>query len=257
MVGSQKGSEMEMRTREVGAAVAVRTATPADFPRVADAMASAFFDNPITTWHVPDESRRLDVMRDFFTVLLENVCRRFGLVYTNGGELASGALWIAHDVQEQRRPVPGLPVEWCRTCNTPRALGRLPHNMIVPPDTSAELDCALAVVFRDFPRTFELFELLDAHRPQDPHYYLQFIGVRPECQGIGIGSALLRAVLDRCDLEGAAAYLEADERSKFLYLKHGFEATAELRLPMGPSFWPMWRAPRRVPGHDEGDGDHG
>jgi len=113
----------------------------------------------------------------------------------------------------------------------------------VPPDTSAELDRALAVVFQDFPRTFELFELFDAHHPQDPHYYLQFIGVRPGRQGTGIGSALLRAVLDRCDLEGAGVYLAADERSRLLYLKHGFEATTELRLPEGPSFFPMWRAP--------------
>jgi len=116
--------------------------------------------------------------------------------------------------------------------------------MVVPPDTSVEMDRALAVVFRDFPRTFELFELFDGHHPQDTHYHLQFIGVRPEYQGTGIGSALLRAVLDRCDLEGAAAYLEADERSKLLYLKHGFEAAAEISLPEGPSFWPMWRAPR-------------
>jgi ribosomal protein S18 acetylase RimI-like enzyme len=241
---------MEMRARTVGAAVAVRTAAPADFPRVADSMASAFFANPITIWHAPDESRRLDVMRDFFMVLLETVYTRFGLVYTNVGEVASGAMSIAHDAQEGRRPVPGLPLLECRTCNTPRARGRVPHNMVVPPGTSAEMDRALAGVFQYFPRTFELFELSDAHHPQDPHYHLQFIGVRPECQGIGIGSALLQAVLDRCDLEGVAAYLEADERSKFLYLKHGFEVTAELRLPKGPSFFPMWRAPRRVPDHD-------
>lgn len=245
MVGSQKGSEMKMRTRTVDAGVAVRNATPADFPRVAHSMASAFFDNPITIWHVPDESRRLDVMRDFFTVLLENVYAQFGLVFTNMGDVASGAMWIAQDAQEDQRPMPGLPLLECRTCNSPRASGRVPRNMVVPSDTSAELDRAVAVVFRDFPRTFELFELFDAHHPPDPHYYLQFIGVRPERQGTGIGSALLRAVLDRCDLEGAAAYLEADERSKFLYLKHGFEATGELRLPKGPSFFPMWRAPAR------------
>jgi len=232
---------MEMRTWTAGAGVAVRNATPADFPRVAHSIASAFFDNPITIWHVPDESRRLDIMRDFFTVLLENVYTRFGLVFTNVGEVASGAMLIA--AQEDRRPMPGLPLLECRTCNTPRAPDRVPRNMVVPPDTSAELDRALAVVFRDFPRTFELFELFDAHHPQDPHYYLQFIGVRPERQGTGIGSALLRAVLDRCDLEGAAVYLEADERSRHLYLKHGFEAMSELRLPEGPSFFPMWRAP--------------
>jgi ribosomal protein S18 acetylase RimI-like enzyme len=243
MVGSQRGSEMELWTRTVGAGVAVRNATPADFPRVAHSMASAFFDNPISIWHVPDEPRRLDVMRDFFRVLLENVYTRFGLAFTNEGDVASGAMLIAHDTQEDRRPMPGLPLLECRTCNTPRAPGPVPRNMVVPPDATAELHRALAVVFRGFPRTFELFQLFDAHHPQDPHYYLQFIGVRPEHQGVGIGSALLRAVLDRCDLDDAAVYLEADERSRHLYFKHGFEAIAELRLPEGPSFFPMWRAP--------------
>jgi GNAT superfamily N-acetyltransferase len=180
-------------------------------------------------------------------VLLEKLYTRFGLVYTNVGEVASGAMWMARDAREERRPVPGLPLLECRTCNTPRAPDRMPPDMVVPPGTSAELDRALAGVFPDFPRTFELFELFDAHQPQDPHYYLQFIGVQPECQGTGIGSALLRAVLDRCDLEGAAAYLEADEWSRLLYEKHGFEATAELRMPEGPSIFPMWRAPA-IPG---------
>jgi ribosomal protein S18 acetylase RimI-like enzyme len=248
---------MRIQTQTLGAAVGVRTATPADFSRVADSMASAFFDNPITVWHVPDESRRVDVMRDFFKVLLENVFARFGLVYNNVGEVASGALLIGHDGQEDRRRVPGLPLLECRTCNAPRAHGRLRRNMVVPPETSAELDRALAEVFGGFPRTFELFDLFDAHHPREPHYYLQFIGVRPEFQGTGIGSALLRAVLDGCDREGAAAYLEADEWSRLLYEKHGFEASAEIRLPKGPSFWPMWRAPRRVPDLDERNGDRG
>jgi ribosomal protein S18 acetylase RimI-like enzyme len=248
---------MEMRTRTVRGTVGVITATHADFPRVADSMASAFFDNPITIWHVPDDSRRLNVMREFFTMLLETVYTRFGLVYTNVGEVSSGAMWTARDVQQDRRPVPGLPLLECRTCNTPRAHGRVPRNMVVLPDTCAELDRALAVVFRDFPRTFELFELFDAHHPREPHYYLQFLGVRPGCQGTGIGTALLRAILGRCDLEGVAAYLEADDRSRFLYMKHGFEATAEIRLKKGPSAWPMWRAPRKVSEGDEWDGDRG
>lgn len=245
---------MTMQTRTVGAVDAVRTGTLADFPRVADSMASAFFDNPITAWHVPDEARRFDVMRDFFMVLLETVYARAGLVYTNAGEAASGALWVAREAQQDRRRVPGLPLLECRTCNRPRPHGRVPRNMVVPPDTAAELGRAMAAVFRDFPRTFELFELFDAHHPQDPHYYLQFMGVHPDRQGTGIGSALLRPVLDRCDLEGVAAYLEADERSRLLYAKYGFEAFAEIRLPEGPSAWPMWREARRVSDDGEANG---
>jgi|SRR5262245_25553791 len=248
---------MATRTRTVGAVGAVRTATPADFPKVADSMASAFFDNSITAWHVPDEARRFDVMRDFFMVLLETVYTRSGLVFTNAGEAASGAMWVAREARQDRRRVPGLPLLECRTCNRPRARTPVPGNMVVSPESSAELDRALATVFRDFPRTFELFDLFDVHHPRDPHYYLQFIGVHPDCQGTGIGSALLRAVLDRCDLEGVSAYLEADERSRLLYAKHGFEAFTEIRLQEGPSAWPMWREPRRAPDNKEAKGDRG
>jgi len=132
--------------------------------------------------------------------------------------------------------------------------GQVPRDMVVPPDTSAELDRAMTKIFRDFPRTFELFELFNAHHPKDSHYYLQFIGVHPGRQGTGIGTALLRAMMEQCDLEGVAAYLEADERSRSLYLRHGFEAIGQMRLPNGPSVWPMWRAPRMIPEGDEGDG---
>ena len=55
---------------------------------IADGLAHAFFDGPITVWHVPDEGRRLRVMRDFFAVLLEHVYLRFGLVHTNVGAVA-------------------------------------------------------------------------------------------------------------------------------------------------------------------------
>ena len=38
------------------------------------------------------------------------------------------------------------------------------------------------------------------------------------------------------------AYLEAtSEQNRRLYERHGFVATAELRLPDGPSLWAMWR----------------
>jgi GNAT superfamily N-acetyltransferase len=84
------------------------------------------------------------------------------------------------------------------------------------------------------------------------HEYLWMIGVAPDRQGEGLGSALIGSVLDRCDREGRAAYLEASSaRSKELYERLGFEFTGNaLRLPDGgPLMWPMWRDPRpRTPG---------
>jgi GNAT superfamily N-acetyltransferase len=87
---------------------------------------------------------------------------------------------------------------------------------------------------------------LDRHHPSEPHWYLDYIGVHPHAQGRGSGSALLAPMLARCDAEGAPAYLNAGSpRSRELYRRHGFEVTAELRLPFGgPPLWRMWRVPR-------------
>ncbi|MFJ8052195.1 GNAT family N-acetyltransferase [Streptomyces luteogriseus] len=78
------------------------------------------------------------------------------------------------------------------------------------------------------------------------HEYLWMIGVAPGRQGEGLGTALIEAVLDRCDREGLPAYLEASSaRSRKLYERLGFEpAGPVLDLPDGPAMWPMWREPR-------------
>lgn len=38
--------------------------------------------------------------------------------------------------------------------------------------------------------------------PREPHWYLFGIGVGPARPGTGVGSALLRSRLDRCDHDG-------------------------------------------------------
>ncbi len=81
--------------------------------------------------------------------------------------------------------------------------------------------------------------------PRAPHYYLFAIGVDPREQGKGVGSALLREVLTRCDAEKACAYLEASTPNNArLYARHGFKVTAEHRMaPDAPPMWLMWREP--------------
>lgn len=94
----------------------------------------------------------------------------------------------------------------------------------------------------------------DAHPTDRPHQYLHMIGVSPERQGEGLGSALIGAVLGRCDREGLHAYLEAsNSRSRALYSRLGFRFTGNtIDLPDGPQLWPMWREPHPF-GTDGGD----
>ncbi len=89
---------------------------------------------------------------------------------------------------------------------------------------------ALEQVFRDTAKPEHLddllatFEEMDAWHPEEPHWYLPVIGVEPNAQGTGLGGALMRHALARCDEEGALAYLESSNpRNISLYERHGFE----------------------------------
>ena len=96
----------------------------------------------------------------------------------------------------------------------------------------------------DAPRLFEVVELFEAQAPQEPHYHLQFLGVRPERQGAGLGGALMAPMLARCDRDGVPAYLEAtSDRNRALSERHGFRAHGAIPLPDGPAVWRMWRDP--------------
>ena len=88
--------------------------------------------------------------------------------------------------------------------------------------------------------------LMKEHHPEEPHWYLAIIGSDPTVRGTGLGQALMRSRLDRCDAEYAPAYLESSNPDNIPYYERfGFEVNGELRLPDGgPSLWPMWRQPR-------------
>jgi predicted N-acetyltransferase YhbS len=83
---------------------------------------------------------------------------------------------------------------------------------------------------------------VEARHPAELHWYLAVLGTEPARQGQGIASGLMGPVLERCDKEGTAAYLESSKDSNIPYYeRHGFQVTGEIQLPSGPTVWPMWR----------------
>jgi GNAT superfamily N-acetyltransferase len=94
--------------------------------------------------------------------------------------------------------------------------------------------------------TLRLITLIESMHPHVPHWYLATLGTDPEMQGKGVGSALMRPVLEHCDAVGLPAYLESSkERNVPFYARHGFEVVKEVPLPGGgPKIWTMWREPR-------------
>ncbi|OUR88241.1 hypothetical protein A9Q81_24545 [Gammaproteobacteria bacterium 42_54_T18] len=83
---------------------------------------------------------------------------------------------------------------------------------------------------------------LEFSHPKFPHYYLLAIGTNAEGRGKGIGSALIKDLLRRCDEESVPAYLENTNKNNLaFYQGHGFNVTKRIDLLDGPSIWLMVR----------------
>lgn len=120
----------------------------------------------------------------------------------------------------------------------------------LPPGVEPE-GTALEMMFRQTAAPAHLGDLLSTFNrmqqshPREPHWYLPQIGVDPAGQGTGIGSALMRHGLARCDRDQALAYLEASKPSNIpFYKSHGFEVTEEIQVGLGPPITAMARKPR-------------
>ena len=194
----------------------IRKATEDDVPAMCRALARAFYDDPVAAWFMPDDQRRLRKLERAFELGIRNVYLPQDACYTSDG-VAGAALWNPPgtwrvSIGRQLLLLPGIA----------RAYGR------------------------DTPRAFRGFDLVAREHPNErDHWYLPFVGVDPDWQGRGLGTALLRPVLDRCDEEGTPAYLESSTaRNRACYLRQGFEDAGTLRFPDGPEMTKMWREPR-------------
>ena len=77
-----------------------------------------------------------------------------------------------------------------------------------------------------------------------PYIYLFVIGVAQEFQGKGFGGKMLRAVVEKAQIEGKPMYLETqNEKNVSLYEKYGFYVykKKDLPEPMNLPFWFMIR----------------
>ena len=65
---------------------------------------------------------------------------------------------------------------------------------------------------------------IKSFHPKEPFSYLWFIGVKPELQNKGIGSRLLKEIIEESDINKRPIYLETStERNLPWYQNHGFK----------------------------------
>jgi len=192
-----------------------------DNERASEALARAFYTDPMMQCLVPNDAKRTHLLPVFFGLVVR-YCLRYGEVYTTPA-LEGAACWLA----------PG---------NTIPTLARiLRTGVYVSP-----LDFGLAGLFR-FLQISAYTEAVHQRAAPGQHWYLWALGVDPPYQGQGIGGLLIQPVLARAGAEGLPCYLETENaRNVPFYQKHGFKVVSEgevtsCRLHV----WSMLREPRR------------
>lgn len=78
------------------------------------------------------------------------------------------------------------------------------------------------------------------------HWSLYTIGVVPERQGKGVGTALIQPVLAYADQDKLPCYLDTDnEKSVKFFENNGWKVHIDVKEPAyGPRFWTMIREPK-------------
>lgn len=192
----------------------LRQATNEDVHRLKAVLAGAFYEDPVIGWLMPDATKRRARLRRFFGIELRHMA------------LPRGRVWTTNDL-------------------TGVALVMPPGAWRVPPHATLLEGSAFGVHLGRAARLGAAMEWRHAREVRKPHYYVRDVGVLPEVQGKGLGSALMRPMLDLCDREGLPAYLEASsERSAALYERLGFRLIDELRIASSPPLRLMLRPSR-------------
>ncbi len=90
-------------------------------------------------------------------------------------------------------------------------------------------------------------KLVEQYEPNDPHYYLGVLGVRPKEQGKGHARALLDRLhkLSQAHPESKGVYLDTEHPANVpLYKRFGYRVVGHGRLD-GVEVWCMWRPNER------------
>ncbi|NKB70510.1 MAG: GNAT family N-acetyltransferase [Candidatus Latescibacteria bacterium] len=177
--------------------------TQAQLPQVARILARAFHEDPIAQYMIPDEEERVQRMPGVFATFATYA-------------LLAGQVWTT-----------AAAAKGVALCFPPA------HTEMVP-------DHMAAAGFEELPakigegatgRMFQVLDHIEQFHKRDmpePHWYLMLLGVEPDQQGRGIGTSLVRKVLERADQDGVPCYLETANPQNVSFYGHlGFEVVVE------------------------------
>lgn len=190
----------------------VTSATEQDRQAVVRTITLGFATDPMVRWFWPKAETYLEVMPKFVDAFAGRAFKH-GTGYCTE-DVTAAALWLP----------PG-----------------------VSPDHDTIGEIVGASVAPDFlTDALPVFERMNACRPVDtPYWYLPLIAADPFYTGRGLGAALMKHALRRCDEDGMTAILESSNpRNISLYERHGFEVIESIQIGSSPVMTPMIRKAR-------------
>ena len=183
-------------------------------------LAASFFEYPMFRFYFPDPKRRTRHLPWYFRNILRTALR-YGKVYTTP-EIA-GVIFVLP---------PG---------HTKISIWEYIQNgFLLNP---------FKLGFRNYVRSMECENFVaNTHEKlmqNRPHFYLWGLAVDPAQKAKGIGTALMRPVLEKADAENLPVYLEThDEKNVPYYQKFGFEMIHKTSIPKYKlPIWCMVREP--------------
>lgn len=201
----------ETSERKTPGVVSMLRASPADKTAMISSLCEAFADDPGLSWIWPDREDRLWRLPFFFKPIVSGTMANG--IALHSASSAAVSLWrqpgrISPGRMEILRGLPSMAKAF--------AVGR-----------------GRSQLMRD---------TLKSHQPTNfDWWYLQFIGVRPDAQGTGLGGEAIRAGLNLAAAAGKPVYVEVMNPANLGYYRHaGFETIEEFDIPdAGPHVWGM------------------
>ena len=189
----------------------IKTATASDEASIIAVMVLAFSADPAARWTWRDPQQYLRHFPRFVKALGGKAFANASAYFVDG--YAGAAMWLPPEVSPDEKPLVDLVQQ-----------------------------TGYAAVQKD---VFAVFEHMAHYHPQEPHWFLPFIGVDPVQQGKGFGAALMKHALVPCDRDRALAYLESSNPKNIpLYERYGFELLGTIQVGTSPPIFPMLRKPR-------------
>lgn len=189
---------------------------------IGKALSKAFHREPNFTYIIPNATRRSKALKWFFGSFVPRLGLRYGKIYIHENYFGA-AIWVK----------PGEKVTLG---------GSLRAGLLTMP---------FYFGFNGIKRSMILSNYVERTRGDyapEKHWYLMALAVDPDAQNKGIGSSLIRPILDIADKEKINCYLETfSSRGIKFYNRFSFKVIKEHQVPQGgPLFWSMIRKPANL-----------